>query len=70
MLQQRDMWQWIDKLPVAPLLLVSYQRGVAQPLALACALNAFLGTGATAERIAKAAQRISPTGGYLTQEET
>lgn len=66
--QQQALWHWVQTLPDAPLIVVSYERALRAP-ELTCRLVAeFLGLQPTEEQIARATKRISPTGGYLLKE--
>ncbi len=67
---QNRLWDWVRQLPPAPMLGISYQRAVLYPTEFVDAMIAFLRVDISPERRERAIRRISPAGGYLTQEET
>ena len=66
---QRQMLDWIYELPSAPLLGVSYQRAVSQSAEFVDYVIAFLAITVPPTQRTRAILRISPTGGYLRNED-
>lgn len=65
---QAQFYGWILGLPPAPKLLVSYHRGIREPLELCRIVAAFLHVTPTEAQLQRAVARVSPRGGYLTKE--
>ena len=67
--QQAGMWGWVQALPDAPLLVVSYGRAVRDPETTCRLVAEFLGLQPAEEQLRRAVDRISLTGGYLTKDD-
>ena len=63
--QQESLWKWVQSLPDAPLLAVSYERALRAPEATCRLVAEFLGLHPTVAQLQRAAGRIGLTGGYF-----
>ena len=63
--EQLRLAMFLQRLPDAPKLLVSYQRLLQQPERLCANLASFLGLTFSHQQIQQAVARVSPDGGYL-----
>ena len=69
-IQQAEFSTWILRLPSAPKLLVSYHASLRDTETTCRIIAEFLHLQPTTEQIQRAAARVSPSGGYLTKEES
>lgn len=67
--QQAELWGWVQALPDAPLMVVSYERALRAPDLMCRLVGEFLGREPTGEQRQRAVARISLAGGYLLKEE-
>ena len=70
LLDHQDLWRWVLSLPPAPVLIVSYERAIANREQFVATVADFLKTPCTTDQLARAVERISPTGGYLIGEDS